>query len=522
MKTYIKIVFIFLFGLMLNFSFGQKLKFKVTDHPDTTVHLVKYMGAKLYYADTAEMIKGVVEFDGSKQQAGMMALLLPEEKLIELIYNNEDVEIETTAENYSENVKVKKSEENKFFIQYVNFMSEKRAEAKMIQEEMAKIENKESPEYADNQARINEIGKEVEKFQQHFVNEHANKLVGKMMKMAIEVPLPEPPKDEEGNITDSTFVYRYFRDHYFDNFDFSNDALVNTPIFGNKVDFYFSNRMLIQHPDTILQYAYKLIDENLSPTSRAFEYIVSNVASSFGNSNIMGMDKVYILMLDKYYCAKNKDGKSPAFWVTEEKLKEACEKVDVRKHLVVGERAPNIILPDTLDRPWDKLHWVNLHKINAEYTVLYFWEHSCGFCKKITPKISELYDKKLKDRNIEVYAVGKGNPADNYQKWKQYIIDNELKFINVAVTETALKVGLDDPLKIIPRFTTVESMNVSATYDIFSTPRIFLLDKDKKIIAKQISVSQLEDMLDRFQGKEDEPKLFPEDEEEDKHMQEKD
>jgi len=521
MKTYMKIAIFFLFVAVVNGTFGQKLKFKVIDHPDTTVHLVKYSGAKLYYADTAEMKNGVVEFDGKKQQAGLMGLLLPGEKLIEFVYNNEDVEWETKGENYADNVKVKKSEENKLFHQYIRFMADKRSTATKLQEQLGQIEDKESTEYKDLDTQIKAISKEVESFQQNFVSTHADKLVGQIMKMTIEIPLPDPPKDDQGNITDSTFVYRYYRDHYFDNVDFSNDALVNTPVFGNKIDFYFSNRMLIQNWDTILQYAYQLIDEKLSPTSKAFEYVVSTVASTFGKSNQMGMDKVYIMMLDKYYCSKNKQGKSPAFWMTEEKLKEACEKIDVQKHLVLGVKAPNIILPDTLDRPWDKLRWVNLHKINAEYTVLYFWEHSCGFCKKVTPKLSELYDKKLKDRNIEVYAVGKGS-GDNYQKWKQYIIDNELKFINVAVTETALKVGLDDPLKIIPRFTTVESMNVSSTYDIFSTPRIFLLDKDKTIIAKQISVSQLEEMLDRMQGKENEPKLFPEEEEEDKHMQQKD
>jgi hypothetical protein len=44
------------------------------------------------------------------------------------------------------------------------------------------------------------------------------------------------------------------------------------------------------------------------------------------------------------------------------------------------------------------------------------------------------------------------------------------------------------------------------------------LDKDKKIIAKSISISQLEDLMDRLQGKQDLPKLFPPDDEEDEQM----
>ena len=47
------------------------------------------------------------------------------------------------------------------------------------------------------------------------------------------------------------------------------------------------------------------------------------------------------------------------------------------------------------------------------------------------------------------------------------------------------------------------------------------MNKDKKIIAKSISISQLEEMIDRLQGKEDLPKLFPPDPEEDAQMQKK-
>jgi hypothetical protein len=65
----------------------------------------------------------------------------------------------------------------------------------------------------------------------------------------------------------------------------------------------------------------------------------------------------------------------------------------------------------------------------------------------------------------------------------------------------------------------LQSLNYQQTYDIYSTPKVFVLDKDKKIIAKNLSVSQLEDMLDKLQNKSDAPKLFPPDPEEDEHMQ---
>lgn len=510
-----KFILTSLIAVLTTFSYGQKLKFKIAGQSDTTVHLVKYVGAKLYYADTAQIKNGYVEFDGSKQQPGVMGVLLPDQQLVEFLFNKEEVHLETARPNFVESMKIKKSEENRIFNEYVKFISSRKGEAQKLNAELSGLD-KNSDKYKEIEAKVKAINEEVLAYQKNISTNHSNMLVGKLVKMTMEVEIPEAPRDDKGNLIDSNFRYHYYRDHFFDNIDFSVDGLVNSPVFGNKVEYFFGNRMLVQHWDTILKYSYRIVDQ-LNPKSKAFEYIVSYVTSTFGKSNQMGMDKVYVMMADKYYCSRNAEGKSPAFWMTDEKLEELCEKINVQKHLVMGVKAPNIILPDTLDRPWDQLNWINLHKIDAEYTVLYFWDPECGHCKKVTPKLAELYDKKFKDRNVEVYAIGKAS-GDDYKKWKDYIVKNNLNFINVAVTETILKIGKEDARMLIPRFTTLESMNIHLTYDIFSTPRVFVLDKDKKFIAKQLSISQLEDLIDRLQGKTDLPKLFPPDKEEDEHM----
>ena len=81
-----KVVFI-LFTLLSLAGFSQKIKIKVSGEKDTTVFLVKYYGKGMYYADTVEMKKGIVEFKGSKQKPGVLALLLPGQKYFDFIYN---------------------------------------------------------------------------------------------------------------------------------------------------------------------------------------------------------------------------------------------------------------------------------------------------------------------------------------------------------------------------------------------------------------------------------------------------
>jgi hypothetical protein len=128
------------------------------------------------------------------------------------------------------------------------------------------------------------------------------------------------------------------------------------------------------------------------------------------------------------------------------------------------------------------------------------------------------YNKKFKDRNVEIFAVGKA-VGEEYQKWKDFVKKNNLTFLNVAVTDPLYNAAMQDARQFVPKYTTVESLNYQTTYDIFSTPKIYVLDKDKKIIAKSISISQLEDMIDHLQNKKDVEKLFPPDPEEDEQMQ---
>ena len=491
-------------------GFGQKLKFKVVGQKDTIVNLVKYVGKGMYYADTAEIKNGIVEFNGAKQVPGILGLLLPGQKFFEFIYNNEEVQIETALPDFAGNMKVKKSEENKVFMAYVNFITTRKTTINQLIESRSKLKDSDD-QFKKLTTRIDSINNEVVAYQNELMKNNPTKYVSKIVKMSIDVFVPEAPKNDKGQIIDSNFRFKYFRSHYWDNIDLNDDRLVNTPVFHNKLEFYFGKNMQLQHWDTILYYAFDLCDR-LNPKSKTFEYCVSWITSNFGKSKIMGMDKVYILMADRYYCSKNAEGKSPAFWMTEPKLKDLCEKIPVQKNLVIGAKPINIILRDTTD-----VNWKDFYSLKSEYTILYFWDPECGHCKKTTPKLETLYKEKFKARNVEIFAVGKAIGED-FGKWKKFIRDNSLTYTNVAVTEALYKAALQDANQFVPKYTNVESLNYQTTYDIFSTPRVFVLDKDKKIIAKSISISQLEDLIDRLQGKKDLPKIFPPDPEEDEQM----
>jgi thiol-disulfide isomerase/thioredoxin len=477
-----KQILLLAFLTLTTLSFSQKIKLKVNGQKD--------YGKNLLYADTAEMKGGLVEFDGKKQKPGIVGLLLPGQKYFEFIYNNEEIQLETTGPDFVNNMKVKKSAENLVFVDYIKQINSERQKANDLVSKRDALK-KTDESYKKIQNEIDSISKKVIAYQNEVVNSNIGKLVSKVVKMSMDVKVPEAPKNADGSPVDSNFAYHYFRDHFFDNFDLTDDRLVNTPIFHSKLDYFFSQNMLIQHPDTIVKYAYWFCDK-LNPKSEMFKYAVIHITSTFEKSKIMGMDKVFVKMGEKYYCSKNAVGKSPAFWMAEDKLKDLCEKVNTNKVLVQGVRPPNISLRDTTD-----VNWRDFYSIKADYTILYFWESDCGHCKKSTPKLQKLYEEKLKARNVEIFGISKG-------------IDDDL-------TNSLFRAAQENALQFIPKYTTLEALNYQETYDVVTTPRVFILDKDKKIIGKGLSIAQLEDFMDKIQGFKDAPKIIEPDPEDTGH-----
>lgn len=502
MKLFIAILSLFVTTTL----FGQSIKFKIDNYKDTTVFLIRYFGKGLFYADTAQMKNGIATFTGSKHKPGMMAFFTADQKMLEFIYNNEEVSIEARYPDLMPTMKIKKSEENKIFSDYAHFMNGKHQEKNAINEKLKGLK-KEDPEYKKAQEESDAINKAVEAKQMEVINGHPNTLVSKIIKMSMDVKIPEPPKDENGVITDSSFKARYFREHYFDNFDFNDDRLVRSPIFHSKLEPYFGRDMMYPHCDSVIKYAFDLCDR-LPEGSETYQYVVSWITSKYEKSKIMNMDKVFVWMAERYYCAKNEKGEPKGFWVPEKTLDKICDKANTNRNLVYGVRPPNIILRDTTDQ-----NWKDFYSLKSDYTILYFWDPECGHCKKVTPNLQKLYSEKLRDRNVEIFAVGKA-VGEDFEKWKAFIKKHNLEFINVGVTAKLFKDASDksnNQAKLLEllKITTIESINYQQTYDIYATPRVFILDKDKKIIGKSLTVGQMEEFLDNLQGFSDAPKLFP-------------
>jgi len=484
---------------------AQDIKFNVKGLKDTTIYMAKYYGKKMYYADTAVSKNGILKYDASKHPSGVYAIILPGQKYFEFIIDNEKIDMSVAdTDNLIEGMVVNKSKNNKVFYEYINFMSKSKKQINELNKKWSG--EKDEPKKEALKKEIETLNQTVIDYQKEVAKNNANLFVGKMIKMSLDIDLPAAPRDENGVITDSFYVYRYNIEHYWDNVDLKDDNMIRTPIFHNKLEKYFSNQVMIQIPDSVVSYADRLIAKTQDSTE-IFKYIVHFVTNKYERSELMGMDKIFVHMADTYYCPPSK---TRAYWMSDENLTKICDRANKLRPLLIGAYAPRLILPDTTEK-----NWIDIYKIQAEYKVLYFWDPNCGHCKKSTPKLQKLFEEKLKDRGVAVIGIAKAT-GDDFDAWKNFISTHNLNFINMGLTKNVFNQAQADARTLIPRYTNIESLNYTNTYDIYSTPRIFLLDKNNKIIYKQISIAQLEEILDKLQGQENAPKLFSVEEEKEK------
>ena len=442
---------------------GHKIKIKVEGIKDTVCYLAGYFGKKQYYKDTSRFdSKGVCVFQGNQPMpGGIYSVILPNNNYFEFIINEQEFYLETDTNNLVENMKVKGSLENELFYSHFKLVASIQKEAATREKKLVTLKEQEKTDSVKVvRKRLGEINKELDNFKLKIIDEHPNTLLSKIFKGMRDPKVPAPPKDENGKVLDSLFQYKYYRKHYWDNIDFSNDNILRTPIYHNRLMQYMK-KVIPQLPDSINAGLDDLLDK-AQANDEIFKYTLGKAIYTFETSKIMGMDAVFVHLAEKYYMTNR------AHWVDSVQLYKISERVRSIKPILIGKQAPPIY--HVKDKNGQL---IPLYSVDSEFLMLIFWDPDCGHCKKEMPKLKAIYDK-YKNKGLQVYTVCTEVEKD---KWLKYIEEKQYDWINVADFE------LRSPFREL--------------YDISSTPKVFLLDKNKKIIAKHINHEQLDMILER-------------------------
>lgn len=438
---------------------GHDIRFKIKGYKDSTCIIAHYYGDNQYIPkDTAAFdSKGNIQFSGKKElPEGVYLLVLPKSRYIEFLVGEQFQSLELDSGDAINSMKIKEGQENVVFYSYQKIMAQKAKEAQSIRAKITSSKNSDST--AQLKKQLEQVDKEVKAFREKLFADNPKSLAVKLFKAAQEPEVPEAPILSNGR-KDSLFQFRYYKTHFLDNIDLTDDRFVRTPIFHGKMEQYIT-KLTAQIPDSINAAADYMLGK--AKSKELYKYIVWWITNHYEKSQIMGMDAVFVHMAKNYYL----NGK--AFWVDSAVVSKMKERVKILEPILLGKKAPNMFLTDSAGK------LIPLETFKAKSTILYFWSSTCGHCQKETPKLHEFWEKN-RSKGIDVYAVSIDRTTED---WKKFIREKKLNWTNVWDSYTA-----------------TDFKNI---YDIYSTPVIYILDEKKKILAKRIGVEQLDDFYENY------------------------
>jgi thiol-disulfide isomerase/thioredoxin len=460
----LSLVPVFLSGQLKN---GYEINVTIRDLQDSTVFLAYHLGDKQYIKDTAKLDRsGNGIFRGQQTlPQGIYMIVLPGRKYFEiLISDNQRFSLSCTFSDYFNTLKFTGTEENSAFVEYqknwVTMQQTAIAISKRIQNNK---QNNDSLKILGSVQKLQE--ENMKAYLKSVVKANEGNFLGTLVKGLLPIDIPKftiPVGYKNPDSIRWVMNYNYNKDHFFDNIDLNDERLIRTPLLYSRLDSFFTN-VLIQSPDTINKEIDKLI-KKCSSNYKMFQFVSVYLFNHFRESEIMGHDAVMVKIADDIYLSGKAD------WVTREFKDDLRKQIDLIRPNLIGKKAENMVMDSY------KGIFVSLYDVEKDFTVLYFWEPNCGHCQEATPKLKAYYDKP-KDYSLEVFAVC---TTSDKEKWTKYIEDNKLTWINGW-----------DPKRI---------SHFDFYYNVQSTPTIYILDKNKKIIAKKLAVEEIGPFIDHYRN----------------------
>ncbi|EAR02478.1 TlpA family protein disulfide reductase [Maribacter sp. HTCC2170] len=247
-------------------------------------------------------------------------------------------------------------------------------------------------------------------------------------------------------IDDSVYDYvKGKKDNYFNGMDVTNPMLQASGFLTNKLANYVFTALPLktmtpQETEDVIMENVRSVDSKLQTVDDKYKlhlfYSLWSQAAASGKNNVS--DFIYTEYLKELASSQNNE--------------EIISNIDVHNRLRPGAIAPNL--------EWHKENEKKtLSELNgADNYVLVFWSSTCGHCLRELPSLHEEF---ASNEKVKVIAVGLEEDELN---WKR-----EIKKLNQF--EHVIALGKWDS-------------EYAALYAVNQTPTYFILDSEKRIIAK--------------------------------------
>jgi thiol-disulfide isomerase/thioredoxin len=467
MKLFFSVVF-FLTALSAAYAQGYKVTLQTPDYKSGLAYLTYYYGKNINVEDSALVNdKGVAVFQkNGKLLPGVYSIVFPgKNKLFDFLVDKEQIiSIKADTTDLINKTIVTGSKENILFQKYQKFIA---ARSNNLQKEFEAFKaSKNKSDSLLHEKNYNNLNKELNDYRENIISQNPESMLA-----ALLISMRQPPALNKVPVTreDSINIYQYYKQHYWDGISFTDERIVRTPFFLPKVEKYF-REVLSQAPDSIIKEAdYLLLRARVAP--EMYKFLLNWLTDEYINPKYMGQDAVFVHLFEKYH------SQGISSWLNEKQMTAISNRAYMLMSNQIGEQAANLEMTDTAGAVQP------LYGVKADYIIVCFWDPTCGHCREEVPRLDSIYNAKWKKEGVKIYGVL--TEAAEQTKWIEFIHKYNLQsWINVYQTDKQKKADEEE-----------KKPSYKQLYDVTQTPTLYLLDKDKHIIAKKLSWQQMDDML---------------------------
>lgn len=444
--------FIFLFLQLLVLSLisqnSYNISFEAEGMQSDTFYLAHYYTDKFLIVDTSYHAVDQAHFKGDEKLKHGIYLLANDkkEKVAEfLVDDKQSFQIRLFQDGRFP--KIKNSKANILFYEHLEITNQVVQQIDSIRQA---ISNGKIDAFK-GQAEIKVLADSLKAYRSQKINDEPLSLFSMILKAMEE---PQIPVNLQQN---KEAAFQFYKNHYWDLFDLSDERLLNTPFLAHKLENYF-NQIIPPIADSVIREIDNLV-VNAADNQDAINFMMWHFFSEYQVPKYMGLDKVFIHIVDNYFLQGRVSN------INSSLMEQIIDRADKIRPTLIGNLAPDMWLIDTTD------NYRSFREIKHEFVVLFFWDQTCSHCKKEMEVLDKIYNSKKYD--LEIFSI---NTTNDMEGWRYFLNEKPYPWIHVNGTKSM-------------------TSDFHDLYDIYSIPVIYLLDEDKRIIAKRFAANHLEDII---------------------------
>lgn len=428
----------------------------IYDYPSQTIKVSSFFGDKLTPVDSVrtDTAGNFTLVFGAERHPGMYRFIFGRTRFIELIHNLESFSFSTWTSAPEDSLKLENSLENLLYYNFRRFDQSSKIRLELLDHLITNYPEFDSF-FISAVMEYESIQNQRDSLLTTMSQKYPGLLTSKIIRMQW-IPRLNP-------LWTGLEKLEYSREHFFDSLSFGDQELMFTNVYTNKLIRYLSMYAHADYSKNQLDSAFteatRVIMEKTRQDETVYDFIIEYLIGGFEKYELQNtLD--FISATYKPLNCENPDYKTAL-----------QRKLGNYQNLMVGKTAPDFSVTDMSGNQ------IKLSDHKSQYTLVLFWASWCPHCTDLLPKIGNWINKVNKSpqmggftERLKVIAI---SLDQDETVWRDALSKGKYNWVNSCDLK-----GWNSPL--------------AELFNVFATPAMFILDKDRKIVGKPTTWEELE------------------------------